>query len=68
VFEVIAATEAVAGEPVPRELAPRRAGDPVATFADPTHAEKVLDWRSDYGLTEIVETAYRWHRSQLTAN
>jgi UDP-glucose 4-epimerase len=68
VFEVIAATEAVAGKPVPRELAPRRAGDPVATFADPTHAEKVLDWRSDYGLTEIVETAYRWHRSQLTAN
>jgi UDP-glucose 4-epimerase len=65
VFEVIATTEAVAGEPVPRELAPRRPGDPVATFADPTHAEKVLDWRSHHGLPEIVETAYRWHASQL---
>ena len=65
VFEVIAAAEAVAGRPVPHELAPRRAGDPVATFADPTYAQKVLGWRAEHGLPEIVETAYRWHLSQL---
>jgi UDP-glucose 4-epimerase len=65
VFEVIAATEAVAGKPVPYEIAPRRAGDPVATFADPTHAEKLLGWRAQHGLAEIVETAYRWHASQV---
>ena len=65
VFEVIAAAEAVAGKPVPHELGPRRAGDPVATFADPTYAQKVLGWRAEHGLPEIVETAYRWHASQL---
>jgi UDP-glucose 4-epimerase len=65
VFEVIAAAEAVAGRPVPHELAPRRAGDPVATFADPTYAETVLGWRADHGLPAIVETAYRWHLSQV---
>jgi UDP-glucose 4-epimerase len=65
VFEVLTAAEAVAGRPVPHELAPRRAGDPVSTFADPTHAQKLLDWRAEHGLAEVVETAYRWHCSQL---
>jgi UDP-glucose 4-epimerase len=65
VLEVIAAAEAVAGRPVPHELAPRRAGDPVATFADPAYAQKVLGWRAEHGLAEIVETAYRWHTSQI---
>jgi len=63
VREVIDATAAVAGRPVPVEEAPRRAGDPVSTFADPTHAEQVLGWRAHLGLPEIVETAYRWHAS-----
>jgi len=61
VLEVIAATEEVAGRPVPHELTGRRAGDPVATFADPTSGEEVLGWSARHGLTEIIETAYRWH-------
>ena len=61
VLDVIRATEAVAGKPVPHEIVARRGGDPVSTFADPTYAESVLGWRSAQGLTEIVETAYRWH-------
>jgi UDP-glucose 4-epimerase len=65
VLEVIAAAEAVAGRPVPHELAPRRVGDPVATFADPAYAQKVLGWRAEHGLAEIVDTAYRWHTSQV---
>jgi len=66
VREVIDATAAVVGEPVPFEEAPRRAGDPVSTFADPTFAEHVLGWRSRQGLPEIVETAYRWHSSSAS--
>jgi UDP-glucose 4-epimerase len=46
---------------VPHEIVGRRAGDPIATFADPTTAEAVLGWRAKQGLAEIVETAYRWH-------
>jgi UDP-glucose 4-epimerase len=64
VLEVITATEAVSGKDVPRDLAPRRAGDPIAVFADPAHAEQLLGWRARYGLTEIIETAYRWHAAQ----
>jgi UDP-glucose-4-epimerase GalE len=65
VLEVITAAEAVAGKPVPRELTARRPGDPIAVFADPRQGEKLLGWRARYGLTEIVETAYRWHASRV---
>jgi UDP-glucose 4-epimerase len=50
---------------VPYDIVPRRAGDPVASFADPTHANELLGWRARYGLDEILDSAYRWHRAQL---
>ena len=65
VYDVLEATAAAAGEPVPYDVAPRRAGDPVATFAEPTYAERTLGWRAQYGLTDIVDTAYAWHKSQV---
>ena len=61
VLDVIRATEAVAGRPVPHEIVARRAGDPSVTYADPRHGEEVLGWKARQGLHEIVETAYRWH-------
>jgi UDP-glucose 4-epimerase len=67
VFEVISAVEAVAGRPVPYDTGPRRAGDPMSTFADPTFAEETLGWKAKYGLDAIVDSAYRWHTSQLAA-
>ena len=67
VLDVINAASDVAGAPVPHELVERRAGDPMATFADPTTAQEVLGWSARYGLDEIVQTAYRWHRQQVDA-
>jgi UDP-glucose 4-epimerase len=61
VLQVIRATSEVAGRDVPHEIVERRAGDPSATFADPTNAEAALGWRARQGLSEIIETAYRWH-------
>jgi UDP-glucose-4-epimerase GalE len=68
VFDVLHAVERVAGTPVPHDVVGRRAGDPVATFADPSLSREVLGWRARYGLDEIVRTAYAWHRSQLGAD
>jgi UDP-glucose 4-epimerase len=65
VFDVIRATEKVSGRPVPHDVVGRRAGDPVATFADPARALEVLGWSAERGLDEIVQTAYDWHRSQV---
>ena len=67
VLDVIGATSRVAGAEVPYDIVGRRAGDPVSTFADPTFAETTLGWRAQYGLDEIVQTAYAWHRSQVDA-
>ena len=65
VREVLTAIEKVAGRPVPHRIGPRRAGDPVATYADPRMAREVLNWQATRGLDEVVGSAYRWHLSQL---
>ena len=65
VLEVLDATAAAAGEPVPYDIAPRRAGDPVATYADASRAKALLGWEAEYGLTEIVDSAYAWHLAQF---
>jgi UDP-glucose 4-epimerase len=61
VFDVIDATERASGVKVPRELAPRRAGDPVRIFADNSKARRVLGWQPVYGIDEIVASAWHWH-------
>jgi UDP-glucose 4-epimerase len=65
VLEVIAAASIAAGAEIPHEIVGRRAGDPVATYADPQFAMETLGWRAEHSLDSIVDSAYRWHRSQL---
>jgi UDP-glucose 4-epimerase len=65
VLDVINATAAVAGELVPYDIVPRRAGDPVSTFADPTFAEQTIGWTAQYGLDAIIESAFAWHKMQV---
>lgn len=61
VLDVIRATEAVHGAPVPHEIVARRAGDPAVVYADASRAEQELQWRAVRGLDQIIESAYRWH-------
>ncbi len=65
VYDVIAATERIAGTTVRRDVVGRRSGDPVSTYADPTHALATLGWRAEHDLDAIVTTAFAWHQSQL---
>jgi UDP-glucose 4-epimerase len=60
VLEVIAAVEKVVGKRVPKNIGPRRPGDPPALVADPTCAQKLLDWKATRSLHEIVSTAWSW--------
>jgi UDP-glucose 4-epimerase len=43
--------------------APRRAGDPAFLVADPSRANALLGWKAEFGLNEIIESAYQWHES-----
>jgi UDP-glucose 4-epimerase len=67
VLEVIDATERIAGTTVPYDVVARRAGDPVATYADPAFALETLGWSARFGLDEIIRTAHAWHHSRLHA-
>ena len=61
VLDVIRATERLTGRTVPHEMAGRRAGDPVATYADPTLIRATLGWSAQKTLDDIVATAWQWH-------
>lgn len=63
VLEVLAATARAAGRPVPHVMGPRRLGDPVEVYADPSAALAALGWRATRTLDDIIESAYRWHAS-----
>jgi UDP-glucose-4-epimerase GalE len=65
VFDVIRATERITGREVPHELVPRRHGDAVATFADPSRIAEVLGWRAQLDLDDIIGTAWAWHSTHL---
>jgi UDP-glucose-4-epimerase GalE len=62
VLEIIQAVGRVAGTEVPHKVGARREGDPARLVADPSLAQKHLGWKARYGLEEIVQTAWKWHR------
>lgn len=63
VKEVIDTVEKVTKIEVPREIAPRRSGDPAALVASSEKARKVLGWKPQYADMEtMIETAWNWHR------
>jgi len=61
VRQLISVAESVTGRALPHRVAPRRAGDPAAVYADPTLMRAVLGWRATRDLREIIASAYRWH-------
>jgi UDP-glucose 4-epimerase len=64
VREVIEACRKVTGRPISVVIAARREGDPPELVADSTAARKTLGWNPRYAsLEQIVETAWRWHRT-----
>jgi UDP-glucose-4-epimerase GalE len=60
VQEVIETIERVTGKAVPHRIAARRAGDPPELVADPTKAERLLRWKANRNLEQIVSTAWAW--------
>ena len=61
VLDVIRTTERIGDCTVPVEFAPRRAGDPITVYADPTLVSQTLGWKPLHGLDTIIATAWKWH-------
>ncbi len=62
VLEIIHAFEKACGRPIAYRIAPRRAGDIAANWADPSKAEKVLGWKAQLGLENMCETAWNFQQ------
>ncbi|KKT85323.1 MAG: UDP-glucose 4-epimerase [Parcubacteria group bacterium GW2011_GWA1_Parcubacteria_45_10] len=63
ILEVIKTVEKVSGEKIDYEFGPRRTGDPAKLIASSDKIKRELGWKAKYGLKEIIETAYRWHKA-----
>jgi UDP-glucose 4-epimerase len=61
VKEIIATAEKVAGKKAPVTFGPRRAGDAVALWADPSRAKSLLGWEAKHKDPEtIIRSAWNW--------
>ena len=60
VLEMIRAFESASGKTVAFKMAPRRAGDIAACWADASKAESELGWKALRGLPEMMEDSWRW--------
>ncbi|MGH7213466.1 MAG: UDP-glucose 4-epimerase GalE [Tepidisphaeraceae bacterium] len=61
VREIIKAAEKVTGKQAPVTYGPRRAGDAIALYADPSHAKNVLGWEAKHKDPEtIIQSAWNW--------
>lgn len=61
VKEIIEKAREITGKEIKSEIISRRPGDPAVLIADNKKAAEVLGWKPQYGLEEILKTAWRWH-------
>lgn len=63
VKEIIQTAEAVTGKKAPVTYGPRRAGDAIALYADPSRARSVLGWEAKLKDPKvIIESAWNWFK------
>ena len=64
VLEIINAFEKVNNLKLNYKIVGRREGDITAAFADTTIANKELNWKTEIGLEEALESAWKWQQKQ----
>jgi UDP-glucose 4-epimerase len=63
VFEVLHAFEKACGKKIPYKIAPRRAGDAVFCYADPSLVERELGWKATLSLDDMCADVWRWQKN-----
>lgn len=66
VLEVIKAFEAASGKSVPYEIVERRPGDVATSFADPSKAEELLNFKAERDLSDMCGDAWNWQQRNPT--
>ena len=64
VLEAIHAFEAASGKKLNYSITGRRKGDIAAIYADSVKAERVLNWKAERGIKEIMASAWAWEKKR----
>ena len=62
VLEVLAAFERAVGTSIPYKVTGRRDGDAAIYFADPSRANRELDWRAELDIDAMARDAWKWQQ------
>lgn len=62
VKEVVTAFEQVNQVDLPHVYGPRRSGDVVSMYADNSKAKDLLNWSPEFGLEEMMSSAWKWQQ------
>ncbi|HEY5716748.1 MAG TPA: UDP-glucose 4-epimerase GalE [Psychromonas sp.] len=60
VLEMVDAFAKASGKEIPYSISPRRPGDIAECWADPSKANKELNWHASRTLKEMAEDSWRW--------
>ena len=60
VLEIVKAFEKASGQKVPYKIAPRRAGDLPAYYADNTRAVNLLHWQAKYNISDMCRDSWNF--------
>lgn len=60
-LEILNAARRVTGREIPSAIEERRPGDPPVLVASSEKAERVLGWKRQYGIDDIIASAWSWH-------
>lgn len=63
VLEMVNTFIEVTGQAVPYKIAPRRAGDVAACYADPSQAAQKMAWKAERNLTQMMADAWHWQKN-----
>ena len=63
VLEMIDAFEKISDTKLNYTFGPRRPGDVIAVYADNTKARKLLNWKCEFDVHDMMETAWRWEKN-----
>jgi UDP-glucose 4-epimerase len=63
VLEMVTAFEKASGRTIPFEIVGRRSGDVASCYADPSKANRELDWTAKRGIEEMCWDMWRWQSS-----
>ncbi len=65
VLDVIKSFEKVSGLSLNYQIVDRRPGDIEKIYADTTKVSKVLDWKAQYDLDDMMRTAWEWQKKLM---